>query len=926
MADSPKTCAQCDAELPADNLASLCSACLLQIGFETRPEASSPGQSSWAYQPTFVPPTAEELAPHFPQLEILDVLGLGGMGIVYRARQIELDRIVALKILRPGISNDAGFAERFQREARALAKLNHPNIITVYDFGRRDSLYYFIMEYVDGTNLRHLERSGNLSPREALQVVPQVCAALQYAHDNGVVHRDIKPENILIARDGSVRIADFGLAKLAGAADDVPLTGTWQVMGTPHYMAPEQFEKPNTVDHRADIYSLGVVIYELLTGELPIGRFRLPSEKVRVDVRLDEVVLRSLDKEPERRYQRVTDVATAVEDASSDAPAARTLADLRARVDQTGQQAKEFLRKAAGQVRDHATNLKSSASGWEPLVRRIHGWLGDRHRGLGLLLMIVGALEFLTAVVWLPDSRSGDRLIAQAVGGVFGVLTFWFGRELRRGQLSGKRRWVAVLCLLPWPLSGELLNFCRLPLTVLGLLTSLHPRAVLKGDQAPEADLVDAAFRILRQAKQSVTRRMLGFTILGIAGWCLLTALIFTAIHLLWFESFVPSRCIILDSSAAQIEPLSDLRIQITIEASEDVRSRGMDAASITPERNSMRLTGSSPHGHADLLINLTGKSATLSDRAGVVAEGQPINRTTIESWMSQFTRDVHSEQTQREIDHLSDVVGVMFSTQGVTHRLGPLIEKWYPTTQQQIHEIQSNHRVMAGKVIPVGRLLNPALFRNLTADSRVTWHVIADPLVVYLYLLIMFAVWLFGMVRIVRILYRCLWAPAIARNSSTAEALQDTAVSPTDALPTTDALSSTTKHWNRCCLSLIVFSLVAMLMIALLASWSGLFHLHSPLLFDRFSLQIPAWTIEPALLGLTFIGALIAASALFARPVLRTVGRSLGLLSGTLAMAALPISLLTWPSGLAAFILLTDPATKQLFAKKQRSDSLTSL
>ena len=272
MNEDSQKCAQCDAELPADSSSALCPKCLLRIGFETNKPQSDEHKST-AYQASFIPPTAEELAPLFTQLEILEVIGHGGMGIVYKARQTELDRIVALKILRPGIVDDAGFAERFQREARALAKLNHPNIITVYDFGRRDELYYFLMEYVDGTNLRHLEREGDLTSQEALAIVPQICSALQYAHDNGVVHRDIKPENILITREGDVRIADFGLAKLAGAVDDAPLTGTWQVMGTPHYMAPEQFEKPTSVDHRADIYSLGVVIYELLTGELPLGRF-----------------------------------------------------------------------------------------------------------------------------------------------------------------------------------------------------------------------------------------------------------------------------------------------------------------------------------------------------------------------------------------------------------------------------------------------------------------------------------------------------------------------------------------------------------------------------------------------------------------------------------------------------------------------------
>jgi serine/threonine protein kinase len=197
------------------------------------------------------------------------------------------------------------------------------------------ALPYFIMEFVDGVNLRQLQKAGRLSPREALQIVPQICDALQYAHDEGVVHRDIKPENVLVDRKGRVKIADFGLAKImrgrAGSPlpfDDSEETGApgtarpttpthltevGQVMGTPHYMAPEQIEHPQDVDHRADIYSLGVVFYEMLTGELPLGKFQPPSRKVQVDVRLDEVVLHALEKQPERRYQQASQLSTDVQ-------------------------------------------------------------------------------------------------------------------------------------------------------------------------------------------------------------------------------------------------------------------------------------------------------------------------------------------------------------------------------------------------------------------------------------------------------------------------------------------------------------------------------------------------------------------------------------------------------------------------------------
>src|SRR5712692_9194174 len=132
------------------------------------------------------------------------------MGAVYKARQPGLDRLVALKILPPDAGRDPAFAERFTREARALAKLNHPNIVGVYDFGQTDGQYYLIMEFVDGLNLRQVLRAGELKPQEALRIVPQICEALQFAHDEGIVHRDIKPENILLDKKGRVKIADFG--------------------------------------------------------------------------------------------------------------------------------------------------------------------------------------------------------------------------------------------------------------------------------------------------------------------------------------------------------------------------------------------------------------------------------------------------------------------------------------------------------------------------------------------------------------------------------------------------------------------------------------------------------------------------------------------------------------------------------------------
>jgi predicted Ser/Thr protein kinase len=312
---APKACPECGTSLPVDAPEGLCPQCLLKGVISSIHDARKtvPAEATGPYAGPATPPV-EELAPLFPQLEILELIGQGGMGAVYKARQPSLDRLVAVKVLPREAGQDPAFTERFSREARALARLGHPNIVAVYDVGKVGDFYYFVMEYVDGANLRQLLRDGHLTPEQALRIVPQICDALQYAHEEGVVHRDVKPENILLDRKGRVKIADFGLAKLLGRdKGNFTLTGSRQVMGTLYYMAPEQVERPAQVDHRADIYSLGVVFYEMLTGQLPVGRFPMPSEKAGTDAFLDEVVLRALEREPARRYQHASEVKTDIE-------------------------------------------------------------------------------------------------------------------------------------------------------------------------------------------------------------------------------------------------------------------------------------------------------------------------------------------------------------------------------------------------------------------------------------------------------------------------------------------------------------------------------------------------------------------------------------------------------------------------------------
>lgn len=327
MQTETNRCPKCQAPLPADAPQGLCPKCLLAAVATPTETGQLPRGGSPA-------PSLEAIADAFPQLEILELFGQGGMGFIFKARQPKLDRFVALKILPQALAADPTFAERFNREARVLARLNHPNIVTVHDFGQAGGFFYLLMEFVDGVNLRQAMQAGRFTPAQALAIVPKICEALQFAHNEGILHRDIKPENILLDAKGRVKIADFGIAKLIGDAGpessattqagspllgDDSLTESGKALGTPNYMAPEQRDNPQNVDNRADIYSLGVVFYEMLTGELPTGRFAPPSQKSAADPRVDAVVARALEKEKEKRFASAEEVKTRVETISASA-------------------------------------------------------------------------------------------------------------------------------------------------------------------------------------------------------------------------------------------------------------------------------------------------------------------------------------------------------------------------------------------------------------------------------------------------------------------------------------------------------------------------------------------------------------------------------------------------------------------------------
>lgn len=235
-------------------------------------------------------------------------LGHGGMAAVYKGLQMPLDRPVAIKILRKGIGERFDYEERFRREAYAMAALTHPNIVRVFDFGDAGADYLFIsMELVEGGDLFDFIHRGKMTPELALKYILQICDGLQFAHEHGIVHRDIKPANIMLTSDDCVKIMDFGLAKNFDTHTSF-MTQSGLGMGTADYAAPEQYVISKDLDHRADIYALGVLMYQMLTGELPRGMWKPPSTRVAVDPRLDRVVAKAMEPDRKDRYQSVREM------------------------------------------------------------------------------------------------------------------------------------------------------------------------------------------------------------------------------------------------------------------------------------------------------------------------------------------------------------------------------------------------------------------------------------------------------------------------------------------------------------------------------------------------------------------------------------------------------------------------------------------
>src|SRR6516164_853780 len=302
-----RRCSRCGAALKAWTSASVCWQCMIQSSASAPPERRGSGAAA-------EPSPAAGL--RFGDYLLEEEIAHGGMGVVYRARELSLSRTVAVKLLLLGRYSSADSIERFRREAEAVAALRHPNIVAIHEIGEQNGQQFFSMDYVDGRSLAEMLRLGPFEPRRSAEVVRDIAQAIHYAHEQGVLHRDLKPSNVLLDEFGQVRITDFGLAKRLDGSSDLTVTG--QVVGTPNYLSPEQAAgKHAALGPASDVYSIGALMYELITGRPPFLANSLQETLLRIQNNqpvspralnpalhrdLETICLKCLGKEPERRY------------------------------------------------------------------------------------------------------------------------------------------------------------------------------------------------------------------------------------------------------------------------------------------------------------------------------------------------------------------------------------------------------------------------------------------------------------------------------------------------------------------------------------------------------------------------------------------------------------------------------------------------
>jgi serine/threonine-protein kinase len=303
-------CPQCGHPLSADAAGGLCLNCLAHLG------AAGPKAPTGDETVVLPPPTLPGPIRYFGDYELIEEPGRGGMGVVYRARQVSLDRPVAVKVILTGPFASEEFLHRFRSEAETIARFHHPNIVTIYEVGEHEGQPYFSMEYVPGATLAERVRSEPLSPREAARTLATVARAIRHAHDHGVLHRDLKPSNVLLDERGAPRVTDFGVAKRLERPEGITITG--QTLGTPAYIPPEQIAaKRGAVTVRSDVYSLGAILYYLLMARPPflgetvaetlqavLERDPPPPRSLNrgLPADIETICLRCLAKEPSRRY------------------------------------------------------------------------------------------------------------------------------------------------------------------------------------------------------------------------------------------------------------------------------------------------------------------------------------------------------------------------------------------------------------------------------------------------------------------------------------------------------------------------------------------------------------------------------------------------------------------------------------------------